>query len=429
MIRRHLPTLPATQAGRAFVFVAIVDSLGTGFFLAGSALFFVLSVGLSAPQVGLGLGLASLVAFFLTVPVSAIGDSVGPKRMLIGLHLWRACWFSMLAFTTGPLAFTLVATMISIADRGVSPLTRAVVSAAVGEADRTATLALMRSIRNVGFSLGAALAAPLIALHTRSGYQAVILLDALSFALAALALRRVRLGSAPTGKRKPNPIAASLAFRDPRYLLLTVSDGVLTLHVSLLGIAIPLWAIQQTGAPPELVPCLILANTVLAVLFQVRVARGADGMEGGLRAMRRSAASLAVCCLVMAVAWHTPTVPAALLLIVATVAMTGGELWEAVGSWTLSYRYAQDDQMSQYLAVFSLGLAAQEVVGPLLVAGLVLTNGPLGWLCLSAVFVSLRLLLPRLVRRLEEDSFRPPESEAQMVSEGGGLMTAEGSPT
>jgi Major Facilitator Superfamily len=424
MIRPHLPALPKTRAGRAFAFVALVDSIGTGFFLAGSAIFFVLVLGLSPAQIGGGLALASLIGLLTTVPLSIVADRVGAKRALIGLHLWRAAWFTGLAFVSGPVAFTIVATCIAIGDRGVSPLTRAVVSSAVGEADRTATLALMRSIRNVGFSIGAAMAAPLIAVHATPAYQAVILADAVSFILAAVALRRVQLVSKPASSRKPSPLLQSLAFRDLRYGLLTLADGALTLHVSILSIAIPIWAVQQTGAPPALVPGLVLTNTCLAVLLQIRFARGGDSLAGGTRAMRRSGVCLAACCLLMAAAWQKGPALAAVLLILATIAMTGGELWEAVGSWTLSYRYAPEERMTQYLAVFSLGLAAQEVVGPLVVTGLVLVNGPIGWLCLGAFFLILRLAIGPLARSLERCRSAEPEHGAPVVEDVAGVAAA-----
>ena len=44
-------------------------------------MFFTQIVGLSAAQVGLGLTIAGVVAFFFAVPLGRLADRIGPKRM------------------------------------------------------------------------------------------------------------------------------------------------------------------------------------------------------------------------------------------------------------------------------------------------------------------------------------------------------------
>src|SRR5215831_4905086 len=82
--------IPARGAGRTLALVSFIDSIGTGLFLAGSAIFFVRSIGLSAAQVGLGLSIAGVVGFATTVPMGVLGDRVGPRRLFVLLQLWRA---------------------------------------------------------------------------------------------------------------------------------------------------------------------------------------------------------------------------------------------------------------------------------------------------------------------------------------------------
>ncbi|MYS18501.1 MFS transporter, partial [Streptomyces sp. SID4982] len=47
--------VPATPNGRAFAVISLVNAIGTGLYLAASAVFFVRSVGLSPAEVGTGL--------------------------------------------------------------------------------------------------------------------------------------------------------------------------------------------------------------------------------------------------------------------------------------------------------------------------------------------------------------------------------------
>ena len=46
--------LPSGPAARRLAFLSLIDSVGTGLFLAGSALFFSRVVGLSTAQIGFG---------------------------------------------------------------------------------------------------------------------------------------------------------------------------------------------------------------------------------------------------------------------------------------------------------------------------------------------------------------------------------------
>ncbi len=214
MIAAALQALvPPTKAGRTFAFVALVDSMGTGCYLAGATVFFLKVVGLSATAVATGLAIGSAAGFVSVVPLGALMDRYGAHRMLIALQSWRTLWFVALAFTRGPMLFTLVSICLLTAERSISPATQAVVGAAVGDTDRVRTLAAMRSVRNIGFSVGAALTAPLLAFQTTAAYRSVILLDALSFAVSVFMLGRLRLPVAPKAARKRSPLNSSGASR------------------------------------------------------------------------------------------------------------------------------------------------------------------------------------------------------------------------
>lgn len=67
--------IPDRGAGRTLAIVAVIDSTGTGLFLAGAAIFFIRAIGLSAAQVGLGLSIGGAVGFATT------SDS-----------RWERCW-------------------------------------------------------------------------------------------------------------------------------------------------------------------------------------------------------------------------------------------------------------------------------------------------------------------------------------------------
>jgi hypothetical protein len=95
--------------------------------------------------------------------------------------------------------------------------------------------------------------------------------------------------------------------------------------------------------------------------------------------------------------------------------MSLAEIWQAAGAWELSYRYADPAREVHYLAVFSLGAAAQDVLGPALVAAAVIGSGAAGWLGLAALFLLATVLVGPATSALERASRRaePPDSKEE----------------
>lgn len=414
---RLIDVVPPAGPARRLVAVSLVDSVGTGFFLAGSAIFFVRVLGLSAAQVGLGLAVSSLVGFLTTVPLGMLSDRLGPRRMLVLLHGWRGAWTAVLPWADGILAFTVVASLLAVAECAIMPLTRSLVSDAMGAQDRTRTLGFMRSWRNGGFALGAALTTPLIAADSRAAYTTIVLINAVSCLAAAVVVGRIPLlpaepadpaepAAARPDRTRPLRPRIPLALRDRPYLALTLLDAALMTHVTLLSVAVPLWVTGHTAAPTAVVPILILTNTALAVALQVRFASQGESSRAGRTALQRAGLCLAACCLLLAPTGATSPAGTVVLLVLAVVALTAGELWEAAGSWSLSYRFARTDRESEYLSVFSLGSTAQYVVAPVVLTSLVLDAHAVGWIALAGAFVAVALTVRPVVAWLDRAAGR-----------------------
>jgi MFS family permease len=400
ILSRAHGVLPASAAGRSFVVVALVDSAGTGLYLAGSTVFFIRAAGLSNAAIGIGLAVSGTAGLLASVPLGTLTDRWGAKRMLMGVQAWRAVWVTALAFVHDATTFVLVSLCLGLVERAASPATQAVVAATVPGQDRTRTMALMRSVRNVGFSLGALATAPLLATHSVAGYRTVMLADAVSFALVVLLLARLRVDTAPSPVRR-GPLTFLADFRDWRYLRLAGLNGVLYLHSTILTVALPLWTLRATAAPVAVVPLLVGLNTVLTVAFQVPFSRGVGTVAGMTRTFRRAGLAVMSCCAAFAVAAHVGRGAAVALLVVGTVLLTAGELWQSAVAWEASYRYAPEHRKAEYLAVFGLGPAAQEIVGPPLVTLVVVGLGAPGWAVLAALLAVVVPLAPGAIGGLE----------------------------
>lgn len=400
--------VPATPGGRAFAVISLVNAVGTGLYLAASAVFFVRSVGLTVTQVGAGLAISGVVGFLTTVPIGAAGDRFGAKRTLTALQLWRAGGFVALCFVHGVVGFTLVSCCLAAAEAATQPMTQAVASATVAGADRTRTMAIIRTVRNAGFSLGALLAAPLLAADSLWTYRAIVLGTAAAFVSSALMLTRLRIEGTDSVQRKVGPLTAVRQFRDWRYGLLTVLNGVLNLHVTILSVGIPLWALQATEMPAGLLPALVLINTLMSIALQVPVAAAAEREGGAARALRLGGIAMVLCCLALAAASGPGSAWAAgAVLVLACVLLTFGEMWQATGGWELSYDFAPEDRKGVFLSVFSLGGTGQRIAGPALITSVVIVAGPAGWIGLAAVFGLAALLVTPVTRLLREAAAAP----------------------
>jgi len=395
-----------SPASRLLAVVAMIDSIGTGLFLAGAAIFYIRFTGLTGSEVGIGLSIAGGVGFATTVPVGILADRVGARGTLVSMQLWRCLAVIGLLFVSDPLSFAAAASMLAIGDCAAPSLTQAVVGEVVGDDGRVQTLAMLRSTRNLGFSLGAILAAPLVASGSPTAFRMVMLGDGASFLVAALILSRVPITRAVARARRTPFLTTLMSFRDWRYGLVAALDSVLTLHATILTFGIPLWLIRATKAPVGLVPVLLLINTAMAVVLQVPLSRRAVTARGAVSALRLAGVMLAGCAVAMALAGRVGLAGAVSGLVLGTVLMSLGEIWQSAGAWEVSYRYAAPGHQAQSLAVFSLGIAAQEVYGPVLITAVVIGAGTAGWLSLAALFGVVTLVIGPASNGLERASRR-----------------------
>jgi MFS family permease len=374
---------------RPYYFLTTIDAIGTGLFFTGSVLFLVRGVGLSSGQVGIGLTLAAVAGFLATVPLGLLANRVGAQRMLIWLQIWRGVCYALYALVASFWPFVLLACLAGMAERMDAPLTQAVLGSVAGESGRRDAYIQVRRLRNAGFGVGALCAAAATLQNSVSGYRLLVLGNAVSFFIAALLLRRIRVSKSAAGSRSGLRLHGR-AIRDVRYLRLTAVNVLLTLYMTIQTLAMPLWILEHTSAPRPVIQVIFILSILVVIVFQRRFSRGTDDPEGSRRALRWAACGLSLgAAAVGLTGWIHNVGLVVALLIGAGMLVTAAELWQTVGGWNLSYALAPEAQRPEYLAVFSLSSSAQRVIGPALFTFLIIPFGPWGWLLLAAVFAIL----------------------------------------
>lgn len=389
----HTGLIPRTPLGRRLAVIAAIDSCGTGMFLTGSALFFTRILGLTAGQVGLGLTVAALVGLAVAVPIGVVADKARSGRVYISLQVWRGIWFLAYSCTWSFPGFLLVACCIGLADTVIPAVNQAVVGSVTAPEDRVDTLAKIRAVRNIGFGAGALAATGVIQAGTPAAYRLVVVINAVSFFLAALLLWRSRV-TAMTSVVGTGARPRSLV-RNARYVAIALMNGVLSVHMTLLSLALPLWISQHTRISVPLIGLLVVLNTVLAVALQARFAAPATELRGAMRCMRWAGYSLAGFGVAAFAMGRLAPWSGAVTAVIAVVLLTFGEMWQSAGGWTISYELADPARRAQYLSTFQLGTGLQAVLGPWMLTRFVFTTGG-GWLVFAA-FVAATAILVRFI--------------------------------
>ncbi|WKU02937.1 MFS transporter [Micromonospora sp. HUAS LYJ1] len=395
---------------------ALTEWVGTGLFVAASAIYLVRIAGISERAVGLGMTLAGLGAMLTVVPIGMLADRYGIQRSLIAVCLWRAAATAGYAFVDGWLSFVLVTTAVVVGEQAAHPLTQALIGERTADSRRTRVMAAHRTVLNIGISVGGLLAVVPLTLGTPAAFRWSFVGTALLFVVAA---GLVALLPGTPRSRYAAPAGRLAALRDRRLLALTAYDSVATLWLPILNVALPLWVVGHTDVPPALVGILYAVNTVTVTVLQIPMSRFVDGTRAAQRSYSVSAALLALTCGTFALAPGLPSAATPVALVVAILVLSLGELCQVNAAWTLSYAVAPTARRAEYLAAFGLGRnSSSRLYGPLLMTGVVLAWGTAGWLMLGVLFVVAALvpfLLIRTIRPQEPAGTHAAETPAGHV--------------
>jgi MFS family permease len=378
---------PTKREQRVFVFTAMLDALGTGLILPVTLLYFTLDRDLPAIQVGIGLSIAGALGTLMTPVSGALVDRYGARATGVACHLVSSTAFASYLLVDSFWSFLLVVCLAQCADRMFRPAKTALAVVLADAEDRVRLLAVHRSLRNVGYGLGGALATIALAAGTHEAYVIVILGNACSYLITAGLLTKLPL---PPRKR-PDEESGGARFvhvlRDRPYVALTLLNMVMLLHASVLEIGMPLWIVEETDAPKALAAALFTANTILVVGLQVWSSRFAKDVAGASRAYGWSGCLLLTMSALFALAADVGTAAAIGLLVLAMLSLSVGEVLATVGEWGVSLGLAPEVGQGRYLALFSTGSAAQIAFGPALVTFLLVTLHGTGWFVLGALFL------------------------------------------
>jgi len=382
--------LPPPGPQRVLVASVLTVTVGGGLLLGNSTLYLIRVVGMSTNEVGVGLTIGAAIGLVAGPLVGHLADQYGPKQVHIismlcgaaataGFVLTRAFWELVLV----SLGVTLVG---AAANASRAPLIRAL----AGE-HSTRYLSYQRAITNVGIMVGIAFATIGIQLNSAPVYITLILISAATFLGAGailIWLPHVKpIGRSPAQRQW-------VALTDRPYLTITVLNGAMSVYLAIPTFALPLWIVNYTSVPRAAVTGFVLVNGLLVVALQVRVSRGVTDPVAAGKRMRWAGFALLVSSGLIGSMADLAAWTALLLLLVAAVVYSLGEIWQAVASFELMFGLALPQAQGQYSGAFGLGQGAANAAAPAVLAGLCLDHGLPGWLILGVLLAALGLATP-----------------------------------
>ncbi|WP_067461619.1 MFS transporter [Actinomadura macra] len=384
-----LPDIPAV---RRWAWVAMADSLGTGLITPLVIIYFTQQIEMKAVTVGLAMSIAGFGSAVLVPFGGVLVDRFGAKPVVIAAFVLAGIGTSGYMFARGFGLLVVTVLLAQMADASGRPAKHAFMAQiAEGEA-RNRLLAFNRSVRNAGYGLGGLLAALVLGLGSDLWYMLAFGLDALSFFAAVLLVVTITPPLAPTAEAadgEPAPAPEREGYRavlaDWRYTLLSALNVLVLLEATIFTVGVPLWVVQHTEAPKSLVGVLFTVNTVIIVLLQVRATKGLESPADVRPSYQRAALGMTIAVAGYLLAQHVGVVAAIVVLIMAVVLHSVGELSASASEWTVSIGLAREHLRGRYLAVFALGDSIGKAAGPVVVTVLLSRATSLGWLILLAL--------------------------------------------
>jgi MFS family permease len=372
---------------------AAIDALALGLYLASAGLFLAEVIGMAPSTVGVVLGVGGAASTIGAVPIARLTERFDGRRVLALLFIARGCAFLAFAAAQGPVSAAIVVTAAGFLNRGVGPILQSIALDGADRANQVVILARLKSLRNVGLSLGGVPVGFVLTADSPLGFR-LMLMTAGIIAIAAAALAwmlppPVDAGSPVAGER-PKRARVEKAF-----VRLTATFGLLTMSGMVLGLGLPLLIVESGEIPRWTVGGIQVGNTALVVVLQVAFSRGSERVTRARKMMVAAGVVAAAGSFVLLGLTQTAGALSVALVAVCIVTFSIAELLASAGGSGMMLSFVPPAERANYLAVYNLGFAGATVAGPPLV-GLAVTQQPWSWAVWALLFLAVGASAVRL---------------------------------
>jgi MFS family permease len=379
---------------RSLTIATLISTVGRGVALTLVVLYLSLIARLPAEQVALVFAVGSGVGVAASYLGGHLADTISARALLVGGVVLAGLALASYAFVTEFWAAIVAEALISIALGTNGSVRSAIIARAFDAESRVTNRAVLRTVTNIGISVGTGVGAIALALGTPEAYRVILVVGGLAYAGSALLLLRLpssvdapRRARGDDADAEPAPEVGRSPWRDPRYLAFSIFAAVFAIQFVVLNIGIPLWVAHDTTAPEYLVSIMFIVNTVLVIALQVPLSRGTHDLRRAGNVTAVAGVLMALGCVLYGASAGIPVLGAVVLLIAASVLHALSEVLSQAGAWGLSYELADARRPGAYQGMYSMAFALASMVGPLIITWTAISLGLLGWFLLAAMFL------------------------------------------
>ncbi|MGF0175834.1 MFS transporter [Streptomyces sp. Marseille-Q5077] len=421
--------LPDLAGKGRFVTANLIDSLGNGLVMAFTVVFLVKTTSLSLVAVGAALTVGHLLALPVPPLIGPLLDKYGPRTVVavgnwvsvagfIGFLFSHASWQIVLwqfVVQLGATAFWM----------GNSPL---IVLVAPGD-ERARWFGFVRALRNVGIGFGGAASAVALSIGTVAGLRAVMVINAVSFAVAGWLVITFRGAdtseTAGAGHAEPKPAEPEQAagertgqpwggyrtvLKDTRYLRLVATNLAFAFSSAVITVLLAAYVADNLEVGSWIVGALVVLNTAMVALLQTLASRWIEARRPVtvlvLALLMNAAAFVVFGTLLVLPGW---AVIAGLLI--AMVLYTVAEILGSPPTSELSVVMAPEHLRGRYLGVYQMSWSVGGALAPALLTALLDGGAALPWAFLTAISVLAVPLVLGLDRRAGATSKAAPAGD------------------
>ena len=363
----HRLGFPSVGRHRRFVTAIAIDAIGSGVFMPISVLYFLASTDLSLVRVGVAISLASLVALPAGPLIGGVVDRLGAKRVLLAGNALQGVGFLAYLVVQSLPAVVLALLLTTVGRTAFWGSYGNIVAAISAPGERERWFGFLGALRNLGFALGGLASGVAISIGTVSAYNAVVVANAVSFAVAFALLLAVPPAAAAEHERLEGGWGTVL--RDRPYRLLWLTQLAYSTSMQILNIAIPVYATTVLGLPGWVSGAVFTVNCVMVGFGQGLVVRAMTGRRRW-RLLVLGNAFFAVSFVVLLGASRLSVALGVAVVLVGSVVYTLGELTGGPVTAALAAEAAPAHLRGRYLSLIQLAWNLSSTVAPVTFAWL-----------------------------------------------------------
>ncbi|EWT03521.1 hypothetical protein N865_17120 [Intrasporangium oryzae NRRL B-24470] len=381
--------IPIDRDLRILALGSFANRFGAGAVMTTSALYFTRQVGFTATQVALAMSVSAVVGIVVQMPAGQLGDIRGPREVLMMFMTGAALFSAPPVFARTPWMLALLLGLLAAFERSAGAVNQGVIAQLATGGRGVLFKAYLRAVTNTALGLGSVFGGAALIIDETWAYVAVFFLNAVFTGFAAW--NTTRLPHLPAHPREEGePRLAVL--RDVPYVVIAAITGLFSLHFFVMELGLALYISKHTEAPTVMVAVLLIINTAMVALFQVRLSRRADSVEAGARALVRGACWIAGGFAVVGLADRGGAWFAVAALVAGSLVHVVGEMIGSGGQWGLQMGLAPHERQGQYQGFAGLGFSIMAVIGPPIVTFFCVDQGERGWYMLAGIMVGIALV-------------------------------------